>query len=159
MHMKGNPVITERLNALLGDELAAINQYIVHAEMCENWGYIRLAKQVKTRAIGEMKHAEKLIERILFLEEAPVVGLVSGVSIGADIEKQFANDREAEAQAVKLYNDSIKLCAELGDTGTRQLLEEILHDEETHLDWLETQLGQISQLKIENYLALQSMQE
>jgi bacterioferritin len=154
--MKGDTRITERLNTLLADELAAINQYIVHSEMCDNWGYGKLAKQIKERAIGEMKHAEKLIERILFLEATPNVDAPNRIHIGADIEKQFRNDQQAETEAVKIYNDSIRLCTEIGDSGPRELLEGILQDEEKHLDWLETQIEQIKQLQIQNYLVEQS---
>lgn len=153
--MKGNPKIIERLNTLLADELTAINQYIVHSEMCENWGYKKLSGLIKQRAIGEMKHAEKLIERILFLEGTPAVGALNKILIGNDIEKQFKNDRLAETEAVKMYNDSIKLCAGIGDNGTRELLESILKDEEAHLDWLETQTEQIKQLELKNYLVEQ----
>lgn len=154
--MKGNKKIIDRLNALLADELTAVNQYIVHAEMCDNWGYKKLAGLIKQRAIGEMKHAEKLIERILFLEGMPAVGKLNKISIGNDIEKQFKNDQLAETGAVKMYNDSIRLCTESGDNGTRELLESILKDEETHLDWLETQVEQINQLELKNYLVEQT---
>ena len=154
--MKGNDKIIERLNALLADELTAVNQYIVHAEMCDNWGYKKLGQFIKQRAIGEMKHAEKIIERILFLEGTPQVGILNKISIGNDIEKQFRNDQNAETGAVKMYNDSINLCTELGDNGTRELLESILEDEEKHLDWLETQVEQIKQLELKNYLVEQT---
>ncbi|HEX6845757.1 MAG TPA: bacterioferritin [Chitinophagaceae bacterium] len=154
--MKGHKKIIEQLNSLLADELTAVNQYIVHAEMCDNWGYKKLGELIKRRAIGEMKHAEKIIERILFLEGTPAVGTINKISIGSDIEKQFRNDQVAETSAVKVYNDSIRLCVSLGDNGTRELLESILNDEETHLDWLETQLEQIKQLELKNYLVEQT---
>lgn len=154
--MKGNEKIIERLNSLLADELTAVSQYIVHSEMCDNWGYKKLAGLIKQRAIGEMKHAEKLIERILFLEGTPAVGVLNKISIGNNIEMQFKNDQLAETGAVKMYNDSITLCSELGDNGTRDLLESILEDEETHLDWLETQVEQIKQLELKNYLVEQT---
>ena len=154
--MKGNEKIIERLNSLLADELTAVSQYIVHSEMCDNWGYKRLAGLIKQRAIGEMKHAEKLIERILFLEGTPAVGILNRISIGNNIEMQFKNDQVAETDAVKMYNDSIRLCSESGDHGTRDLLESILEDEETHLDWLETQVEQIKQLELKNYLVEQT---
>jgi bacterioferritin len=154
--MKGNKKIIDRLNHLLADELTAVNQYIVHSEMCDNWGYKKLAGLIKQRAIGEMKHAEKLIERILFLEGTPAVGTLNKISIGNDIEKQFKNDQLAETGAVKIYNESIRLCTESGDNGTRELLESILKDEETHLDWLETQIEQIKQLELKNYLVEQT---
>jgi bacterioferritin len=154
--MKVDQRITDRLNTLLADELAAISQYIVHSEMCDNWGYPKLAAQIKKRAIEEMGHAEKLIERILFLDATPVVDSPAGVYIGEKIEQQFINDLRAETSAIKLYNDSIRMCTELEDAGTRELLEAILHDEEKHLDWLETQLTQIGQVEIENYLMEQA---
>lgn len=153
--MKGNKKIIERLNTLLADELTAINQYIVHSEMCENWGHKKLSGSIKKRAMDEMKHAEKLIERILFLEGTPYVGTLNKISIGNDIEKQFRSDHISETEAVKIYNDSIKLCADLGDNGTRELLQAILKDEENHLDWLETQEEQIKQLELKNYLVEQ----
>ncbi len=154
--MKGNQKIIERLNTLLADELTAVNQYIVHSEMCENWGYKKLAGSIKQRAIGEMKHAEKLVERILFLEGTPEVSHLNKISIGNDIEKQFKSDQFAEDGAIKMYNDSIRLCAELSDNGTKELLESILTDEEKHLDWLETQIEQIKQLELKNYLVEQT---
>ncbi|MFI5163870.1 MAG: bacterioferritin [Bacteroidia bacterium] len=154
--MKGNKKIIERLNVLLADELTAINQYIVHSEMCENWGYKKLSGVIKKRAIEEMKHAEKLIERILFLEGTPEVGALNKISIGNDIEKQFKSDAAAEVEAVQMYNGGIKLCAELGDNGTRDLLQTILVEEEKHLDWLETQVEQIKQLELKNYLVEQT---
>lgn len=153
--MKGETRIIERLNVLLADELTAINQYIVHSEMCENWGYRKLHEVIRKRAIEEMKHAEKLIERILFLEGVPEVGHLNKILIGSDIEKQFKSDRDAEQSAVKMYNEAIKLCAELGDNGTRDMLESFLTEEEKHLDWLETQVEQISQLGLKNYLVEQ----
>ena len=154
--MKGNKKITERLNTLLADELTAVNQYIVHSEMCDNWGYKKLGALIKQRAIGEMKHTEKLIERILFLEGIPEVGTLNKISIGIEIEKQFKNDLLAETEAIRMYNDSIRLCTELGDNGTRDLLESILIDEEKHLDWLETQIAEIKQLELKNYLVEQT---
>jgi bacterioferritin len=153
--MKGNPKVIERLNQLLADELTAINQYMVHSEMCDNWGYGKLHGAVEKRARDEMKHAEKLISRILFLEGVPVVSKLNGISIGPDIEKQLRSDQAAEAGAIGLYNDSIRLAAELGDNGTRELLEAILKDEEEHIDWLEAQLDQIRQMTLPNYLVEQ----
>lgn len=152
--MKGNKKIIERLNVLLADELTAINQYIVHSEMCENWGYKRLHDAIRARAIGEMKHAEKLIGRILFLEGLPEVSL-NKVSVGANIEEQFKNDRSAEKDAIKLYNESIRLATDNGDSGTAELLRSILLDEEKHIDWLEQQLEQIKQIQLPNYLVEQ----
>ena len=150
--MKGNEKIIKRLNILLADELTAIGQYMVHSEMCGNWGYGKLHNAIKARAIGEMKHAEKLIERILFLEGSPDVSGMQKVLIGNDVEEQFKNDRDAETVANKAYNDGIRLCYELGDNGTMELLKSILTEEEKHLDWLETQLSLIKQIGNKNYL-------
>lgn len=153
--MKGNKKITECLNALLADELTAINQYMVHSEMCANWGYERLHEAIEKRAITEMKHAEKLIERILFLEGTPIVSKLNEIKIGSDVKAQFENDLDAEYMAVKAYNEGIALAVEVGDNGTRALLESILSDEEHHIDWLEAQLDQIRQMGIQNYLTEQ----
>ncbi len=151
--MKGKPKIIEKLNALLADELTAINQYIVHSEMCANWGYERLHEAIEKRAITEMRHAEKLIERILFLDGVPIVSKLNKIEIGSDVKAQFANDLDAERMAVQAYNEGIQLAVEAGDNGTRALLESILADEENHIDWLEAQLDQIEQMGIENYLS------
>ena len=153
--MKGNEKIIERLNALLADELTAINQYMVHSEICADWGYERLHEAIEKRAIQEMKHAEKLIARIIFLDGLPVVDKLNKVSIGADVEAQLKNDLAAEMGAVQAYNESIQLAVEVGDNGTRELLEAILKDEEDHVDWLEAQLDQIAQMGIQNYLVEQ----
>ncbi len=153
--MKGNPKIIERLNALLADELTATNQYIVHSEMCANWGYDKLHKLVEKRAIDEMKHAEKLIARILFLEGLPVVSNLNKIHIGAEVPAQLTNDHGAELGAVQAYNDGIRLAVETGDNGSRELMESILKDEEDHIDWLEAQLDQIKQLGVQIYLVEQ----
>jgi bacterioferritin len=153
--MKAKPKIIEKLNALLADELTAINQYIVHSEMCANWGYERLHEAIEKRAITEMKHAEKLIERILFLDGIPIVSKLNKIEIGSDVKAQFENDLDAERMAVQAYNEGIQLAVESGDNGTRALLESILTDEEDHVDWLEAQLAQIEQIGIENYLTEQ----
>jgi bacterioferritin len=153
--MKGNDKVIEKLNARLADELTAINQYMVHAEMCDNWGYDILHKSIEKRAIDEMKHAEKLIGRILFLEGRPVVSDLKKLYIGADVESQLKNDRIAEEQAIKDYNDDIKLATELGDNGTKELLQSILEDEEDHIDSIEIQLDQIKQMGIQVYLSKQ----
>jgi bacterioferritin len=150
--MKGNEKIIAMLNDFLADELTAINQYIVHSEMCDNWGYGRLHDAVEKRAIEEMKHAEKLIARILFLEGLPIVSELKKLSIGAKVDAQLKNDHAAEAGAIKAYNEGIRLCLELGDGGTRELIEDNLQDEETHIDWLEAQLDQIEQMGLQNYL-------
>jgi bacterioferritin len=153
--MKGNDKIIALLNDFLADELTAISQYMVHSEMCANWGYQKLHEATEKRAIGEMKHAEKLIGRILFLEGEPVVNQLKKINIGAGVEAQLKHDLEAEAEAIKAYNDGIRLCLELGDNGSRELIEDNLEDEEEHLDWLEAQLDQIQQMGLQNYLLAQ----
>ncbi|HNW60301.1 MAG TPA: bacterioferritin [bacterium] len=150
--MKGDDKIIAALNAYLADELTAISQYIVHSEMCDNWGYGKLHAAIEKRAIDEMKHAEKLIARILFLEGQPIVNELNPLNIGGSVEKQLKNDWEAEAGAVKAYNAGIRLCLELGDNGTRELIDANLKDEEAHIDWLEAQLDQIQQMGLANYL-------
>jgi bacterioferritin len=153
--MKGNEKIIALLNEFLADELTAISQYMVHSEMCANWGYEKLHEATEKRAIGEMKHAEKLIGRILFLEGQPVVNQLNKINIGATVEAQLKYDLEAEAGAIKAYNEGIRLCLELGDNGSRELIDANLHDEEEHLDWLEAQLDQINQMGMQNYLLAQ----
>ncbi len=153
--MKGNDKLIEQLNARLAEELAAINQYMVHAEMCENWKYMRLQKVIRERAIVEMKHAEKLIERILFLEGRPIVSNLTRIVIGSDVPAMHKNDHDAEDGAIKAYNDTIRLANEVKDGGTRELLDAILKDEEGHIDWIEAQLDQIQQIGQENYLSEQ----
>ncbi len=153
--MKGKTKILDTLNLLLADELTAINQYMVQSEMCANWGFQRLHEAAEKRAIDEMKHAEKLIARILFLEGRPIVSTLNKIHIGDTVDAQHQNDIEAESAAIKAYNEAIKVCMELGDHGTRELLEDILEDEEEHLDWLEAQLDQIAQMGLQVYLAEQ----
>jgi bacterioferritin len=140
---------------LLADELTAISQYMAHSEMCDNWGYERLHKMVEERAEDEMKHAEKLIARILFLEGMPIVSKINPMKIGKTVADQLSNDHEAEAGAIKNYNAAVKEAGELGDYGTFDLLVSILKDEEEHIDWLEAQNDQISQMGIQLYLSLQ----
>lgn len=151
--MKGNDRLISMLNEMLSDELTAVNQYMVHSEMCDNWGYERLHKAMEKRAIDEMKHAEKLIARILFLEGTPDVSTYGKIAIGPDVQMQMTNDLKAESGAVVAYNKSVKMAQDAGDNGTRELLESILKDEEAHLDWLEAQNDQIAQMGIQNYLA------
>ena len=153
--MKGNEKVIEHLNLRLAEELTAINQYMVHSEMCSNWGYERLHKMIEKRAMSEMKHAEKLIARILFLEGRPTVSELNKVHIGAEVPKMHANDLKAEEVAVKGYNESIRLTLEVGDNGTRELLQAILKDEEEHIDELEAQLDQIKQIGHQIYLVEQ----
>ncbi len=153
--MKGNDKVIQALNDLLSDELTAVSQYMVHAQMCANWGYKSLSDKIEKRAIDEMKHAEKHIDRILFLEGIPVVSVLKKMSIGPDVLAQLTNDHSAEEGAIKGYNEAIKLCTDSLDNGTRELLEDILADEEAHIDWLEAQLDQIKQMGIQNYLVEQ----
>ena len=153
--MKGNDQIIAKLNFLLADELTAVSQYMVQAEMCANWGYKELAEVIEKRAIDEMKHAERHIGRILFLEGKPVVSELNKMHIGDTVEAQHKNDWEAENGAIKAYNDAIKLAVEVGDNGSRELFESILKDEEEHIDWIEAQLDQIKQMGIQIYLAEQ----
>ncbi len=150
--MKGNPKILDTLNDLLSDELTAINQYMVHSEMCADWRYDKLHEAAEKRAIEEMKHAESLIGRILFLEGTPIVSNLKKIHIGPDVETQHKNDILSETEAVQAYNTAIKLAVEVGDNGTRELLESILKDEEEHLDWLEAQVAQIEMMSIKTYL-------
>jgi bacterioferritin len=154
--MKGNQKIIDKLNQLLSEELTAINQYMVHSEMCDNWGYEKLHKADEKRAVDEMKHAEKLIARILFLEGIPVVSNLNKVTIGAAVEAQHKFDHASESEAILHYNEAVKLAVELGDNGTREILEAILRDEEAHIDWLEAQLDQIDQMGIQSYLGEQT---
>ena len=154
--MKGNDKIIAVLNEFLADELTAISQYMVHSEMCANWEYEKLHQVVEKRAIDEMKHAEKLIGRIIFLEGAPTVSKLNKIAIGANVEERLKNDRTAEEGAIKAYNDGIRLCLELGDNGTRELIDSNLQDEEKHIDWLEAQLDQIGQMGLKNYLLAQT---
>jgi bacterioferritin len=153
--MKGNDKLIATLNALLADELTAINQYMVHSEMCANWGYEELHEVIEKRAITEMKHAEMEIGRIIFLESRPVVSQLNPLHIGATVLDQLKADLAAEQGAVQGYNEGVRLAVEVGDNGTRAMLESILKDEEDHLDWLETQLDQIEQIGIQIYLAQQ----
>lgn len=153
--MKGNEKIIKTLNERLAEELTAINQYFVHAEMCENWGYERLHGMIRKRSIDEMKHAEKLIARILFLDGKPIVSDLNKIHIGTDVPKFHENDHKAEVAAIRGYNESIKLAFELADNGTRELLDSIIKEEEAHIDLIEAQLDQIKQMGAQNYLVEQ----
>jgi bacterioferritin len=153
--MKGDPKVIELLNQLLKAELTAINQYFLHAEMCENWGYQRLAKLIKKESIEEMTHAEKLMERILYLDGTPNMTDYFKINIGATVEAQLKNDLQLEYDAVKRLNEGIELCVTVGDNGSRDLAQKILDDEEHHIDWLEGQLHAIGEMGIANYLAQQ----
>lgn len=153
--MKGNEQILKHLNMRLAEELTAINQYMVHAEMCENWRYKKLHGMIFKRSIQEMQHAEKLIARILFLEGIPIVSDLHKIHIGSDIPKMHTNDHSAETAAIRGYNESIRIAAEIGDNGSRELLESILKEEEDHIDVIEAQMDQISQMGVQNYLVEQ----
>jgi bacterioferritin len=150
--MKGNPKLIATLNDLLADELTAINQYMVHSEMAEAWGYKKLHEAFEKRAIDEMKHAEVLIGRILFLEGTPTVSKLNKMMIGADVPKQLAGDRALEMGAVKAYNEAIILAGEVKDFATRQLLEKILGDEDKHIDQIEEMQDQIQQMTLQIFL-------
>jgi bacterioferritin len=153
--MKGNDRIINLLNDVLTHELTSINQYFIHARMCENWGYERLWKRLRAESIDEMKHADELIERVLYLEGLPNVQRLGKVNVGQTVPEQMRLDLESEKTAIKMLNDGIELCRELLDSGSRDLLEKILHGEEDHANWLEAQLELISQVGTENYLAQQ----
>jgi bacterioferritin len=153
--MKGDPKIIEILNEVLTAELTAINQYFVHGEMCENWGFERLHHVIRKHSIGEMKHAEELIERVLFLEGVPNVQRLGKINIGENIQEIFKSDYALELDALPRLNQGIETCRELGDNNSRHLLEEILEDEEEHVDWLEAQMSLIEQVGLQNYLAEQ----
>jgi bacterioferritin len=153
--MKGNKKLTETLNALLADELTAINQYMVHSEMCANWGYEKLHKHFEKRAIDEMKHAEKLIGRILFLEGTPTVSILRKMSIGGDVSTQLGSDHALEMGAIKAYNEAIKLAGDVGDFATREILEHILQDEDAHIDGIEELQDQIGHMTLPIFLSTQ----
>ena len=153
--MKGHDKIIELLNEVLTSELTAINQYYVHAKMCQNWGYERLWKKTYEESIGEMKHADQVIGRVLFLEGLPNLQRLGKVNIGTSVKEQMQLDLEFEKAAIARLNDGIALCRDLGDNGTRELLANILVSEEDHVDWLEAQLTLVDQVGEPNYLAQQ----
>ena len=153
--MKGNAKVIETLNEILTGELTAINQYFIHAKMCENWGYQRLAKKIRDESIGEMKHADEIIERILFLEGVPNMQRLEKVRVGETVHEQLKLDLKLEEVAVPRINKAIEQAVGVGDNTTRELLEEILVSEEEHVDWLEAQLNLIKQVGEQNYLAQQ----
>ena len=157
--MKGHDQVINALNDVLTAELTAINQYFIHARMCENWGYQRLWKMVREESIGEMKHADKLIERILYLEGIPNVQRLGKVNVGQTVPEQLRLDLEVEKSAIKALNGAIELCRGLGDNGSRDLLEDILTGEETHANWIEAQLTLIDQTGEAQYLAQQIREE
>src|SRR2546421_12575968 len=150
--MQGNPQVLEALNRALTVELTAINQYFCQAKMCKNWGYTKLANKHYEESMGEMKHAEKLIDRVLFLEGTPEIARYDVIRVGTDVKEQFENDLKLEMSGVTHYNNAIALCTQHGDNGTREILEPILTESEEHVDWLETQLGLIAMVGLQNYL-------
>ncbi len=156
--MKGKPEVLAALSEMLKEELGAINQYMLHAEMCDSWGYKRLGQLTKKQAMGEMKHAEKLMERILFLEGMPKMDEIGKLNIGKDVKQQLENDLALERMAVNSYNRATESARKAGDNATADLFEQILKDEEAHVDHLEQQLGLIEQLGLQNYLS-QQLQE
>ena len=153
--MKGDPAIIELLNDVLGGELVAINQYFMHAKMCANWGYLKLAGTIRTESIDEMKHAEELVDRILYLEGLPNLQKLGQLNIGETVPEQLRADLELEKAALKRLNDGLELCRKLGDGASEELLQRILVDEERHADWIETQLDLISKLGEQIYLSQQ----
>jgi bacterioferritin len=153
--MQGNPQLIDALNRALTVELTAINQYFCQAKMCQNWGFLRLGKKHYDESMGEMKHAEQLIDRILFLDGVPEIARYDVIRVGADVKEQFENDLKLEMGGVTHYNEVIDLCMKLKDGGTREILEPILAESEEHVDWLETQLGLIEAIGLQNYLAEQ----
>lgn len=157
--MKGDKKLIEALNEILTAELTGINQYFVHSKMCSNWGYERLAEVDRKESIGEMKHADELIERILYLEGIPNLQRLGKVRVGETVAEQLKLDLALEVDAVKLLNKTIELAVAVHDNGSRELLEEILVDEEEHIDWLEAQHELIRQVGIENYLSQQIHEE
>jgi bacterioferritin len=157
--MQGNPKVIAELNAALKEELTAINQYFLHAEMCENWKYNKLGDFIKKQSIDEMKHAEMLIERILFLGGAPNLTELLQLTVGKNVKEQIASDLKLEINAVAMYNRSIEVARTEGDNASRELFERLLKDEEAHVDWLEAQMHQIKELGYERYLSQQIREE
>jgi bacterioferritin len=153
--MQGDPQVIEVLNRALTVELTAINQYFCQAKMCKNWGFFKLAAKHYEESLGEMKHAEKLIDRILFLEGTPEIARYDVIRVGTDVKEQFENDLRLEMGGVKHYNHAIEVCVQARDHGTREVLEPILTESEEHVDWLETQLGLIESVGLQNYLTEQ----
>lgn len=153
--MKGNDKLIEVLNLLLSDELTAINQYMVHSGMCANWGYVKLHDQFEKRAIDEMKHAEKLIDRILFLDGIPIVSILKKINIGSEVQMQISNDHLSEVDAIRAYNNAIRHANEVSDSATREMLNDILLDEDKHVDDLEALQDQIKQMTLPVFLSTQ----
>jgi bacterioferritin len=153
--MQGNPKVIDQLNLALKEELTAINQYFLHAEMCENWHYSRLGDYIRKQSIDEMKHAEELIERILFLDATPNMTELMQLSVGRNVKEQLESDLKLEVNAVGMYNRAVQISRDEGDNASRELFERLLKDEEAHVDWLEAQLYQIGEMGYERYLGQQ----
>lgn len=157
--MKGNPKVIAKLQEALKEELTAINQYFLHAEMCENWHYSKLGDYIKKQSIDEMKHAEEIIERMLFLDATPNMSELMTLHIGQNVRAQLENDLQLEISAVQMYNEAVRVARDEGDNASRELFERLLKDEEEHVDWLEAQLHQISEMGYERYLTQQIREE
>ncbi len=157
--MQGDPKVIEQLNLALKEELQAINQYFLHAEMCENWGYDRLSEYIKKQSIGEMKHAEALIERILFLDGTPSMTEPMTLTIGRNVREQLQSDLDLEVGAVKMYNKAVAIARDSADNASRELFDILLRDEEEHVDWLEAQIHMINEIGYERYLSQQMREE
>jgi bacterioferritin len=157
--MKGDAKVIALLNDVLTNELTAINQYFLHARMCQNWGYERLWKKVRAESIDEMKHADQVIARILYLDGLPNLQKLGKLEVGETVAEQLKSDLALEKRAIPVLNAGIELCRSKGDNGTAELLEEILVDEEEHADWLEAQMTLVEQVGIQNYLAQQMKEE
>jgi len=157
--MQGDPQVIEQLNLALKEELQAINQYFLHAEMCENWGYDRLSDYIKKQSIGEMKHAEELIERILFLDGTPSMTEPMTLTIGRNVREQLQSDLDLEVGAVKMYNKAVAISRDSADNASRELFDRLLRDEEEHVDWLEAQIHMINEIGYARYLSQQVREE
>ena len=157
--MKGNPKVIASLQEALHEELTAINQYFLHAEMCENWHYSKLGDFIKKQSIDEMKHAEELIERIFFLDSTPNLTQPMQLTVGKNVKAQLESDLKLEISAVALYNKAVEVAREAGDNASRELFERLLKDEEKHVDWLEAQVHQIEEIGYERYLSQQIRDE
>ena len=153
--MRGNDQVIAKLNEALKEELTAINQYFLHAEMCHNWGYHKLGDYIRKQSIDEMKHAEELIERLLFLDATPKMEYME-LSVGSNVKQQLEADLKLELNAVRMYNDAIRASRDAGDDASRDLFSKLLRDEEEHVDWLEAQMGQIKEMGYEIYLSKQT---
>ena len=153
--MRGNAAVVDQLNMALREELTAINQYFLHAEMCHNWGYHRLGDYIKKQAIDEMKHAEEVIERLLFLDATPTMDPMQ-LSVGQNVKQQLEADLKLEENAIAMYNKAIGISRDAGDDQSRELFSRLLKDEERHVDWLEAQLHQVKEIGYERYLSIQT---